>query len=55
MANLELIINGEKWTIKVENQEGKKYWGANTQKRELYISNYDLEKAKLECYLQYRR
>lgn len=53
--NLELIIKGERWNIKIENNPAyMSYWRVDTSTRTLTVHNYDLEKAKLECYLQYK-
>jgi hypothetical protein len=54
VVNLELIINGEPWKVKVVVDD-KVYWEANTHEKTLTISGMDVDKAKYQCYIQYRR
>lgn len=54
--NLELIINNEKWKVVVEEvKDGKSYWSVNTYKKVLTVHNYDVEKAKYQCWIQYKK
>ena len=53
--NLELIIDDENWRIVLERTQDKEsYYRVNTKTKTLLVHNYDLEKAKYQCWREYK-
>jgi hypothetical protein len=52
--NLELIINNEPWTVILTNRP-EHYWKADSKNKVLYVNNVDVNKAKFQCWLQYKK
>lgn len=53
--NLELIINNDKWKVLITKETTGSYWRVNTQEKTLIINNYDVDRAKYQCWLTYKR
>jgi hypothetical protein len=54
--NLELIIDDEPWTVKVEPKKYERvYWSADTRSKTLTICGLNVDRTKYLCWQQYHR